>query len=117
MQTARVQRLSARHAKRTAGRIEEFRARRELIVAGLNELPGVSCRMPRGAFYAFPNVSQVPVPADELADRLLEEAGVAVLAGSAFGRFGGDHLRLSYANSRETLAEALERMRGFLERL
>ena len=97
--------------------IEEFRARRELIVAGLNELPGVSCRMPRGAFYAFPNVSQVPVPAGELADRLLEEAGVAVLAGSAFGRFGGDHLRLSYANSRETLAEALERMRGFLERL
>ena len=97
--------------------IEEFRARRELIVAGLNELPGVSCRMPRGAFYAFPNVSQVPVPADELADRLLEQAGVAVLAGSAFGRFGGDHLRLSYANSSETLAEALERMRGFLERL
>jgi aspartate/methionine/tyrosine aminotransferase len=97
--------------------IEEFRARRQLIVAGLNELPGVSCRMPRGAFYAFPNVSQLPIAPDELADRLLEEAGVAVLAGSSFGRFGHDNLRLSYANSREKLTQALERMRGFLEAL
>jgi len=94
--------------------MEEFRARRELIVTGLNELPGVSCRTPRGAFYAFPNVSRVPLPPDELADRLLEEAGVAVLAGSAFGRVGSDNLRLSYANSRENLALAIERMRGFL---
>ena len=94
--------------------MEEFRARRELIVTGLNELPGVSCRTPRGAFYAFPNVSRVPLPSDELADRLLEEAGVAVLAGSAFGRVGSDNLRLSYANSRENLALAIERMRGFL---
>ena len=94
--------------------MEEFRARRELIVTGLNELPGVSCRTPRGAFYAFPNVSRVPLPPDELADRLLEEAGVAVLAGRAFGRVGSDNLRLSYANSRENLALAIERMRGFL---
>jgi len=97
--------------------VEEFRARRELVVEGLNELPGVSCRVPRGAFYAFPNVSEVPLDADVLADRLLQEVGVAVLAGSAFGRHGTDNLRISYANSRENLALALERMRDFLERL
>jgi len=97
--------------------VEEFRARRELVVAGLNELPGVSCRVPRGAFYAFPNVAEVPVEADVLADRLLQEAGVAVLAGSAFGRVGADNLRISYANSRENLARALERMGDFLEAL
>jgi aspartate/methionine/tyrosine aminotransferase len=97
--------------------LEEFRARRDLIVAGLNDLPGVSCRMPRGAFYAFPNVAGVPVGADELADRLLQEAGVAVLAGTAFGRVGKDNLRLSYANSRENLERALERMRALLESL
>jgi aspartate/methionine/tyrosine aminotransferase len=97
--------------------VEEFRARRELVVERLNELPGVSCRVPRGAFYAFPNVSEVPLDADVLADRLLQEVGVAVLAGSAFGRHGTDNLRISYANSRENLALALERMRDFLERL
>ena len=97
--------------------VEEFRARRELVVAGLNELPGVSCRVPRGAFYAFPNVAEVPLDADALADRLLQEAGVAVLAGSAFGRVGTDNLRISYANSRENLARALERMGDFLEGL
>ena len=97
--------------------VEEFRHRRELVVAGLNELPGVSCRVPRGAFYAFPNVAEVPLDADVLADRLLQEAGVAVLAGSAFGRVGTDNLRISYANSRENLARALERMGDFLEGL
>jgi aspartate/methionine/tyrosine aminotransferase len=98
-----------------AAMLEEFRARRELVVAGLNALPGVSCRMPRGAFYAFPNVSGVPIGADELADRLLQEAGVAVLAGSAFGQVGVDNLRISYANSRENLTLALDRMHAFLE--
>ena len=97
--------------------VEEFRGRRELVVAGLNALPGVSCRVPRGAFYAFPNVADVPLDADVLADRLLQDAGVAVLAGSAFGRVGVDNLRISYANSRENLALALERMRDFLEAL
>jgi len=97
--------------------VEEFRARRELVVAGLNELPGVSCRTPRGAFYAFPNVSGVPLDADELADRLLQEAGIAVLAGSAFGDHGRDNLRISYANSRENLALALDRVGDFLSAL
>jgi len=98
-----------------AAMMEEFRARRALVVEGLNALPGVSCRMPRGAFYAFPNVFRTGFDADELARRLLDEAGVAVLAGSAFGRVGSANLRLSYANSRENLARALDRMGGFLE--
>jgi aspartate/methionine/tyrosine aminotransferase len=95
----------------------EFRARRDLVVAGLAALPGVSCRVPHGAFYAFPNVEAVPLRADALAHRLLDEAGVALLSGTAFGAAGENHLRLSYATSRERLAEGLHRMRGFLEAL
>jgi aspartate/methionine/tyrosine aminotransferase len=97
--------------------VEEFRRRRDLVVAGLDALPGVSCRVPAGAFYAFPNVAGAPVGAAELAGRLLEEAGVAVLAGSAFGAAGRDHLRISYANSRANLERALERMDAFLRGL
>jgi aspartate aminotransferase len=92
----------------------EFRVRRDLVVEGLNDLPGVSCRMPHGAFYVFPNVSGAPIAADQLAGRLLDEAGVAVLSGSAFGTVGKDNLRLSYANSQENLRRALERMGDFL---
>jgi aspartate/methionine/tyrosine aminotransferase len=97
--------------------VEEFRRRRDLVVEGLNRLPGVSCRLPRGAFYAFPNVAEVPLPAEQLATRLLEEAGVAVLAGSAFGEVGRDNLRVSYATSQESLEEALARIEGFLRSL
>lgn len=97
--------------------LDEFRARRDLVVEGLNDLPGVTCRTPEGAFYAFPNVSEVPLDADLLATRLLEEAGVALLAGSAFGGEGADHLRISYAASRSKLAEAIERMGSFLSGL
>lgn len=100
-----------------ASMLDEFRARRDLVVDGLNGLPGVSCRTPRGAFYAFPNVAGVPLDADTLATRLLEEAGVALLAGSAFGEAGADHLRISYATSREQLREAIERMGTFLAAL
>jgi aspartate/methionine/tyrosine aminotransferase len=77
----------------------------------------VSCRVPHGAFYAFPNVEAVPLPADVLAQRLLDEAGVALLAGTAFGAAGEGHLRLSYATSRERLAEGLARMGAFLSAL
>jgi aspartate/methionine/tyrosine aminotransferase len=97
--------------------VEEFRRRRDLVVSGLNELPGVSCRMPRGAFYAFPNVSGVPIEAEELAARLLDEAGVALLAGTAFGQVGRSNLRLSYATSPANLERALERMLAFIEAL
>ena len=96
--------------------LEEFRARRDLIVAGLNDLPGVECISPQGAFYAFPNVSGTGRPAGELADLLLQEAGVACLSGTAFGRHGEGHLRLSYANSRENISRALVRMEEVLSR-
>ena len=97
--------------------VEEFRQRRNLLVDGLNALPGVSCRLPAGAFYAFPNISGLGVEADDLASLLLEDAGVAVVSGSAFGLHGTEHLRLSYANSRENLARALKRIRRVLEKL
>jgi aspartate aminotransferase len=97
-----------------AAMVEEFHRRRDLVVAGLGALPGISCRTPRGAFYVFPDVSGVPIGSQELADRLLEEAGVALLAGEGFGAQGERHLRISYANSRDQLELALERMRDFL---
>jgi aspartate/methionine/tyrosine aminotransferase len=97
--------------------LAEFRERRTVIVDGLNSLPGVACRVPAGAFYAFPNVSGVPITAEELAHRLLEEAGVAVLSGTAFGQVGKDNLRLSYANSQENLTEAVRRMDSFIRSL
>jgi aspartate aminotransferase len=96
--------------------LAEFRARRDLIVAGLNELPGVDCITPKGAFYAFPRITVTGYAADVLADLLLEEAGVACLAGTAFGQYGEGHLRFSYANSRENIARALEHMDQLLSR-
>jgi aspartate aminotransferase len=96
--------------------LAEFRARRDLIVAGLNELPGVDCITPKGAFYAFPRITDTGYAADVLADLLLEEAGVACLAGTAFGQYGEGHLRFSYANSRENIARALEHMDQILSR-
>jgi aspartate/methionine/tyrosine aminotransferase len=97
--------------------VEEFRHRRDLIVDGLNRLPGVSCARPRGAFYVFPNVKGLRRPAREIATYLLNEAGVAVLWGSAFGEFGEGYLRLSYAASRDAIQQALERMGKALARL
>jgi aspartate/methionine/tyrosine aminotransferase len=88
----------------------EFRARRDLVVAGLNKIPGISCRMPSGAFYAFPNVSGTGMSGSQLAERLLYEGGVCVLSGTAFGKVSPDHIRISYANSQENLRRALERI-------
>ena len=96
---------------------EEFIARRSLVIDGLNAIPGVSCVMPHGAFYAFPNVSSFGRSSVEIADHLLYDAGVCVLAGTSFGRFGEGYLRLSYANSRENLAAALQRIGESLGRL
>ncbi len=96
------------------GMLTEFRRRREAVVAGLNALPGVSCISPRGAFYAFPNISATGFRSKELADRLLAEAGVAVLAGTAFGSYGEGYLRLSYANSLDNIEEALEAVGSLL---
>ena len=97
--------------------VAEFRQRRDLIVDGLNRLPGVTCVRPRGAFYVFPNVTALRRPSKEIATFLLEEGGVAVLGGNAFGEFGEGYLRLSYAASRDTIGVALDRMRKALARL
>jgi len=97
--------------------LRAFRSRRDAVVAGLNELPGVSCAMPRGAFYAFPRISGTGLGAAELAGRLLDDAGVAVVAGTAFGEHGEGHVRISYANSLDNLLEALAAFRGLLEDL
>ncbi|MEX2315255.1 MAG: pyridoxal phosphate-dependent aminotransferase [Thermomicrobiales bacterium] len=90
--------------------VAEFRRRRDAVVAGLNEIPGVSCLSPAGAFYVFPNVSSFGRPASEIADRLLNEGGVALLGGAAFGAAGEGYLRLSYANSLANIELALERI-------
>ncbi len=89
---------------------EAFRTRRDLIVDGLNRIPGISCLSPKGAFYAFPNISALGVSSKQFADRLLDEFGVAALAGTAFGGHGEGYLRLSTANSEENLTRALERI-------
>jgi len=95
--------------------VVEFNARRDLIVDGLNAIPGFRCHRPQGAFYVFPEVSGTGLTGAVLADRLLNEAGVCVLAGTAFGGVGEHHIRISYANSRENLTEALTRIRSFVE--
>ncbi|HET6743604.1 MAG TPA: pyridoxal phosphate-dependent aminotransferase [Kribbella sp.] len=87
---------------------EAFRERRDVIVSGLNAVPGVSCVEPGGAFYAFPNITGLGVPAATLSDRLLAEAGVACLPGTSFGEYGEGHLRFSYANSIENIRRALD---------
>jgi aspartate/methionine/tyrosine aminotransferase len=93
-----------------AAMLEEFRTRRDIIVDGLNDLPGVSCRTPRGAFYVFPNITKLGKLSQEVADLLLYEAGVATLPGTSFGPGGEGYLRLSYANSAKNIQIALERM-------
>jgi aspartate/methionine/tyrosine aminotransferase len=93
---------------------DELLARRALLVEGLNALPGVRCAVPAGAFYAFPDVSALPLSAERVAEELLESAGVATLAGTAFGAGGAGHLRLSYATSRDHLVEALLRVSDYV---
>ncbi len=87
---------------------DEFKRRRDAFVAGLNKIKGFSCRMPKGAFYVFPNVTKTGWPSKKLADALLDEAGVACLSGTAFGAFGEGYLRFSVANSLENLNKALD---------
>jgi len=97
--------------------VKEFKRRRDVIVKGLCDIPKLSCPSPKGAFYVFPNVKKIGWDTKKLADALLNEAGVAVLSGTAFGKFGEGYLRLSYANSVENINKALERMRKFLAKL
>jgi aspartate aminotransferase len=97
--------------------IDEFVKRRTVIVEGLNRIPGISCAEPGGAFYAFPNVTELGRKSEEIADFLLYEAGVACLSGTAFGPGGQGYLRLSYANSIEAIREALDAIESSLPQL
>jgi aspartate aminotransferase len=97
--------------------VEIYQSRRDVMVAGLNDMPGVKCEKPQGAFYVFPNVKAFGKSSEELAGLLLEEAGVAVLPGSSFGQNGQGYLRLSYATSMENIELGLARMRNVLEKL
>jgi aspartate/methionine/tyrosine aminotransferase len=94
--------------------VEEFRRRRDVIVAGLNDIPGITCLQPQGAFYVFPNITGTGLTSMQLQDRLLNEAGVAALSGTAFGGYGEGFLRFSYANSVHNIQAALEAVRGYL---
>ncbi len=91
----------------------EFQKRRDVFVSGLNRIKGFSCRMPKGAFYVFPNIVKTGFKSKKMADALLEEAGVACLAGTAFGAFGEGYLRFSVANSLENLDRALQQIDGW----
>lgn len=95
---------------------EEFRRRRSVMVEGLNRIQGFRCRMPRGAFYAFPNISRSGRSSRALADALLNDAGVACLAGTAFGEWGEGYLRFSYANSVENIRKALDRIEAWAKK-
>jgi aspartate aminotransferase len=96
--------------------MKAFDRRRKVVVEGLNSLPGVSCITPKGAFYAFPNLSKTGWKAKKLASELLDQAGVALIGGPDFGILGEGYIRLSYANSEENILRALERMKAFLEK-
>ena len=96
------------------GMVAEFKRRRDLIVNGLNAIPGIRCPMPKGAFYVFPNVEGTGLGSAEFADRLLQEAGVACLSGESFGEYGKGYVRFSFANSAENIQKALERIAGFV---
>ena len=90
--------------------VAEFKKRRNVIVDGLNAIPGITCAMPKGAFYTFPNVEGTGQTSRQFADGLLQDAGVACLAGESFGEFGRGYLRFSFANSTENIERALERI-------
>lgn len=94
--------------------LEAFKKRRDLLVAGINEIPGFSCRTPKGAFYLFVNIKESGFTSEELSRRLIEEAGVAVVPGSGFSEFGEGYIRMSYVVSESDIIEALKRMKSFM---
>ena len=114
-QLAAVEALRAPESEVAVGQmVAEFRARRDQLVSGLNSVPGIRCHLPSASFYAFPNVEGTGIPSRELASRLLEEAGVAVLAGEAFGEAGRGYIRLAYTVGRPSLEKAVDRIREFV---
>ena len=94
--------------------VAEYKRRRDRFVAFLNTIPGIKCRLPQGAFYAFPNIKGTGWQAKPLANALLDETGVATIGGPDFGILGEGYMRLSYANSTENILKALDRMGDFL---
>ncbi len=97
--------------------VEEFRKRREVIVSGLNKIKGITCKSPHGAFYVFPNVKSFGMESKKLADMILQDAGVAVLSGTAFGAYGEGYLRLSFANSVPNIEKALKRISDIVKEI
>ncbi|MCZ6535273.1 MAG: pyridoxal phosphate-dependent aminotransferase [Chloroflexi bacterium] len=94
--------------------VDEFRRRRDLIVEGLRSIPGVTCPEPEGAFYAFPSIKGTGISSNDFQERALNEAGVALLSGASFGKYGEGYIRLSYANSQENIRKALDRLADFV---
>jgi aspartate/methionine/tyrosine aminotransferase len=113
-QIAGIEAITADQSKVTEI-VAEYQKRRDRIVSGLNEIQGVQCQRPQGAFYVFPNLASFGLPVREIARRLLDEVGVAVLPGTDFGQFGEGYLRLCYATPTKTIDEALARMATCLE--
>jgi len=95
--------------------VQEYKDRRDLLVSGLNGIFGIRCREPKGAFYVFPNISELGISSEEFANILLEKAGVALLPGTSFGKYGEGYLRLCFANSQENLFEATHRLAEIVE--
>ncbi|HEC89776.1 MAG TPA: aminotransferase class I/II-fold pyridoxal phosphate-dependent enzyme, partial [Thermoplasmatales archaeon] len=96
---------------------EDYRKRRDIIIPGLNKIPGFKCVYPQGAFYAFPNIKGTGMKSDEISELLLEKTGVATLPGTAFGPGGEGYIRFSYATSLEDIKDALKRITNLMEEL
>ena len=116
-QVAGIEALSDRTLPDVEKFVADFKRRRDVIVNGLNNIPGVRCHSPKGAFYVFPNISGTGLGSAECADRILREAGVACLSGTAFGANGEGFVRFSYANSVANIEKALDRIDGFVRGL
>ena len=101
----------------TINMMEKFKIRRDIIVNGLNSIEGISCRTPLGAFYAFPNISGTGMSSSNFADIALNEYGVALLSGTAFGEYGDNYIRISFANSEENLVKAIDRLNDMINKL
>jgi aspartate/methionine/tyrosine aminotransferase len=95
--------------------VAEYQRRRDVIVDGLNAIPGITCQRPEGAFYVFPNIKALGKSSSDLADFILEKAGVSVLPGSSFGACGEGYLRLVYSNSMENILKAISQIKEAIE--
>jgi aspartate/methionine/tyrosine aminotransferase len=115
-QMAAIEALSSPESEHAVARmVKVFEHRRDLVVDGINSIPGMRCAKPQGAFYAFPNIEGTGFGERELADRLLTEAGVAVLPGTAFGEAGKGFVRIAYTQSEDELKLGLDRIREFVK--